>query len=391
MNSIMEQWIKSRRTELLDHALIYNRAHLLDPRRTTLEPDRCPHRAAQPGLSRRGVLPRPPPPGAAPATGRRQDLHTAQETLIARGEDHSRRATNGSDYLLAGLITCTRCGARFVGGAPNGNKYRHRCYTCFTRHRYGVSECDAERLPAEELDQTMLDRLLDTYSATTSCTVPSPENANEPPNTIKALRVELAVTEADLAKAEEAIECYLLAFDNGTMPETTCSQRVQALADKLAGLRERRRPPRRTRHHRRRDNANRPGRPAPPHPQVPHQRKGQKGQHPAKIQDPHARRPAPAPGEGSEAAWVGAPGRTRTCDQVLRSDQGLNPVLLSVLSGRAESEIGIITWLLKDHGLAANACETTLKGPGTLGRHSRCGRRRTPVPPQRRRGAGGYR
>jgi len=77
------QWIKCCRTELLNRALIYNRAHLLDPRRTTLEPDRRPHRAAQPGLSRRGVLPRPPPPGPAPAPGRRQDLHTAQETLIA--------------------------------------------------------------------------------------------------------------------------------------------------------------------------------------------------------------------------------------------------------------------------------------------------------------------
>src|SRR4029077_18786190 len=89
------------------------------------------------------------------------DLKTfdaAQQILIARGENYSRRATNGSDYLLAGLITCTRCGARFVGGAANGNKDRYRYYTCFTRHRYGTSECAADRLPAEELDRIMLDR-----------------------------------------------------------------------------------------------------------------------------------------------------------------------------------------------------------------------------------------
>jgi hypothetical protein len=41
-------------------------------------------------------------------------------------------------------------------------------------------------------------------------------------------------------KAEDAIERYLLAFAAGTMPESTCSQRVQVLAEKDAGLRERR-------------------------------------------------------------------------------------------------------------------------------------------------------
>jgi hypothetical protein len=42
------------------------------------------------------------------------------------------------------------------------------------------------------------------------------------------------------AKAEDAIERYLLSFEAGTMPESTCSQRVQVLAEKDAGLRERR-------------------------------------------------------------------------------------------------------------------------------------------------------
>jgi site-specific DNA recombinase len=54
------------------------------------------------------------------------------------------------------------------------------------------------------------------------------------------IRDELAATETDLTKAEEAIERYLLAFENGSMPEATCSQRVQALAEKAAELREHR-------------------------------------------------------------------------------------------------------------------------------------------------------
>jgi DNA invertase Pin-like site-specific DNA recombinase len=37
-------------------------------------------------------------------------LDLAQQILRLRSEDYAHRASNASDYLLAGLITCTRCG-----------------------------------------------------------------------------------------------------------------------------------------------------------------------------------------------------------------------------------------------------------------------------------------
>lgn len=36
----------------------------------------------------------------------------AHNLLALRGEDHSKRRTNPTDYLLGGLITCRRCGKR---------------------------------------------------------------------------------------------------------------------------------------------------------------------------------------------------------------------------------------------------------------------------------------
>ena len=87
-----------------------------------------------------------------------------QSSLKERGEDHARRASNGSDYLLAGLVRCAHCGKRFVGNAATGNRYRYRYYTCFSRQRYGTTACPAERLPAEELDNAILDALLDVYA-----------------------------------------------------------------------------------------------------------------------------------------------------------------------------------------------------------------------------------
>jgi site-specific DNA recombinase len=65
----------------------------------------------------------------------RETFDLAQQVLEARGEDYSHRAANGSEYLLAGLIVCDRCGKRFVGTGARGNKYRYRYCTCFSRAR----------------------------------------------------------------------------------------------------------------------------------------------------------------------------------------------------------------------------------------------------------------
>ncbi|MDQ3570328.1 MAG: zinc ribbon domain-containing protein [Actinomycetota bacterium] len=55
-----------------------------------------------------------------------------QSLLAERGEDHSRRAADASDYLLAGLIVCGLCGKRFVGTAASGNRFGYKYYTCFS-------------------------------------------------------------------------------------------------------------------------------------------------------------------------------------------------------------------------------------------------------------------
>jgi len=51
---------------------------------------------------------------------------------------------------------------------------------------------------------------------------------------------ELAHVEADIRRTEEAIERYLGAFENGTMPEAHCGERVRGLGAKVSALRLRR-------------------------------------------------------------------------------------------------------------------------------------------------------
>lgn len=152
----------------------------------------------------------------------------AQRIIETRGDDHSRRASNGSDYLLAGRVTCTHCGKRFIGTAAKGNKYRYRYYTCFSVNRYGKGHCDAERLPADQLEQEILDTLLEVFAdtgliaravkATTDCRDDQDQH----------LRDEIETIAKELGATEEAIDRYLTAFETGVLPQSLCAPRPRA-------------------------------------------------------------------------------------------------------------------------------------------------------------------
>jgi site-specific DNA recombinase len=89
-------------------------------------------------------------------------FETVQAILESRGEDMGLRRTNGSQYLLTGLLRCEKCGKRFIGASAKGNAYRYAYYVCFSRHRYGTQECDQDRLRADELETRVLESLLST-------------------------------------------------------------------------------------------------------------------------------------------------------------------------------------------------------------------------------------
>ena len=77
----------------------------------------------------------------------------AQRILAARGEDHSKRAASGSDYLLTGLMRCPSCGKAMIGTRAHGRSRVYRYYTCFTRARYDTARCPAARPDADAIEQ----------------------------------------------------------------------------------------------------------------------------------------------------------------------------------------------------------------------------------------------
>jgi site-specific DNA recombinase len=164
----------------------------------------------------------------------------AQELLAERGEDYSRRTAHVSDYLLSGLVKCSKCGCHYTGTVAHGRSNTYRYYTCFSRQRYGTRRCDADRLPADALDAAVLDALLATYERHDLFDQAVNAAAAHADDSRELLAAELEATEAKIVKAEDAIERYLRAFEDKTMPEAQCGERVRKLGRELAELRARR-------------------------------------------------------------------------------------------------------------------------------------------------------
>jgi site-specific DNA recombinase len=162
-----------------------------------------------------------------------------QQIMAARGEDHSKRRTNSSDYLLAGLIICDRCGKRYLGNIAHGRSQRYRYYTCFSRHRFGPATCAAERLPADKLEAAVLDALLATYNRTDLLSLAVAALRRRTTSLAASHQAELATVRADLRRTHDAIARYLRAFEKQLLPEDVCATRVQTLRDQVSKLQTR--------------------------------------------------------------------------------------------------------------------------------------------------------
>lgn len=179
-------------------------------------------------------------PSSHPPLVSEEVFDAAQALLLERGEDVSRRASNSSDYLLTGLVVCDSCGRHFTGTAATGRNGTYRYYTCASRQRSGNHLCQAPRLPADALDEAVIEALVETYERVDLFEEAARRAKTRGGAGRERVAAELATVVGELARIEAAIERYLSAFERGTLAETTCGERVRALGARAAELRGRR-------------------------------------------------------------------------------------------------------------------------------------------------------
>jgi len=165
----------------------------------------------------------------------------AQRILAARGEDYSKRAANGSDYLLTGLMRCPSCGKAMIGTRAHGHSRVYRYFTCFSRLRYDTARCPASRLDADAVEHAVITALASFYRDQRDLIADAITAAQASHAASRdGQRVELAAADRDLARTGTAIDRYLTAFENGTLDSEDLASRLAMLKARSAQLRARR-------------------------------------------------------------------------------------------------------------------------------------------------------
>jgi site-specific DNA recombinase len=158
--------------------------------------------------------------------------------ILDERSDHSVRQAS-SDYLLSGLLRCSICGRTLVGVSAHskGNKYRY--YICAGRNEKGPVSCAASRLSADALEQMVRDQIVQLYGRY-DLFQEAASRAMERRNTrLPLLAAEIDAARDGLVKIEMAIARYFTAFEQGSMPEALCAERVRDLCSKAESQRVR--------------------------------------------------------------------------------------------------------------------------------------------------------
>ncbi len=160
----------------------------------------------------------------------------AQAILAERGE-HAKRRGNASDFLLSGLLRCGRCGKVYIGMSANGNGGRYHYYACTGRQKYGPKACDGERLPREKLEHAVLHQLASIYRDETLIGEAVAKAQSDAELRRPELEQRLASIAAEITRAEQALERYHDAFEQGKLSPERCEARLTRLQARLDDLR----------------------------------------------------------------------------------------------------------------------------------------------------------
>jgi site-specific DNA recombinase len=161
----------------------------------------------------------------------------AQTILRERGEDISRRRGNASDFLLSGVVRCARCGKAYVGMSARGNGGRYEYYACSGRQKHGPKACRNERLPRHKLEHAVLQQLAALYRDTDLVAEALAQAEQEAARTRPAIEQRLASVGAEIARAQQALERYYEAFEQGRLSPERCEERLSRLQARLEHLR----------------------------------------------------------------------------------------------------------------------------------------------------------
>lgn len=154
-------------------------------------------------------------------------------------EKHPGRASS-SPLLLAGLVTCGKCGASYqldTSGKldPSGRSYRY--YNCRTASRTGKEACAGHRLPAERFEQQLLEHIAEQVFSKDRCKLILRDMIEESGVLRQRTAEDRRQLQRELDDIDRRIARWQEAFEAGELPREAGAGRVlelQAKRDEIA-------------------------------------------------------------------------------------------------------------------------------------------------------------
>jgi site-specific DNA recombinase len=159
------------------------------------------------------------------------------QAILAERSEHAKRRGNARDFLLSGLLRCGRCGKAYIGMSANGNGGRYHYYACTGRQKYGPKACTGERLPREKLEQAVLCQLAGVYRDERLVSDALAKATAEAERRRPEIEQRRASIGAETTRAEQALERYYEAFEQGQLSPERCEERLRRLQARLDDLR----------------------------------------------------------------------------------------------------------------------------------------------------------
>src|SRR5918911_642249 len=159
-----------------------------------------------------------------------------KESSTERHQSQALKRGHPADYLLSGVVRCGRCRRAFIGTSARGRSRLHHYYTCSTRCRYGVKECDADRLPRDDLEEVVPKQMVEVYADSDLIAEALAHAAIDEARAVATTESRLGAIRQERAAAGRSIDRYFAAFEEGTMAPATCQSRIEALEGRLDAL-----------------------------------------------------------------------------------------------------------------------------------------------------------
>jgi len=121
--------------------------------------------------------------------------------------------------------------------SARGNGGRYEYYACSGRQKHGPKACRNERLPRHKLEHAVLQQLAALYRDSDLVTEALAQAEREEERTRPEIELRLASIGAEIARAEQALERYYEAFEQGKLSPERCDERLSRLQARLEDLR----------------------------------------------------------------------------------------------------------------------------------------------------------